>query len=215
MTSDSPSGSSEASLIRLGPSTAQQRLVLLHGWGADANDLLDLGRLLVGPEVSVVALQAPLPHPAGVGRQWYDLQQPGWPQLPAARNHLRERLHALDTELSLQSTVLLGFSQGAAMVLDVATSAGAPAVAGLIGCSGYPHPDWTPEAEACPAVLLSHGRQDPVVPYQASEALREQLQASGAAVELLGFDGGHAIDPELFPALRSFISTCLQDAGPN
>jgi phospholipase/carboxylesterase len=57
-------------------------------------------------------------------------------------------------------------------------------------------------------VLLSHGRQDPVVPYEASEALRDQLQAAGAGVELLAFDGGHAIDPDLFPAIRRFLSSC-------
>jgi phospholipase/carboxylesterase len=208
MTTDSPRGIGDAGLIRLGPATARQRLVLLHGWGADADDLLDLGRLLVGPEVSVVALQAPLPHPAGVGRQWYDLQEPGWPQLPAARDDLRRRLQALDAELSLQRTVLLGFSQGAAMALDVSTGPGAVPIAGLIGCSGYPHPDWSPQPGLAPAVLLSHGRQDPVVPYEASEALRDQLQAAGAGVELLAFDGGHAIDPDLFPAIRRFLSSC-------
>jgi phospholipase/carboxylesterase len=208
MSTTPSSGAAEAGLLRLGPSTAQQRLVLLHGWGADADDLLELGRLLVEPEVSVVALQAPLPHPAGIGRQWYDLQQPGWPQLPAALDHLRQRLAELDAELSLQHTVLLGFSQGAAMALDVTTRPGAPAVAGLVGCSGYPHPAWEPQAGLAPPVLLSHGRQDPVVPYEASEALRDQLQAAGAAVELVGFEGGHAIDPDLFPAIRRFLSRC-------
>jgi phospholipase/carboxylesterase len=208
MTTPPTRSTGDAGLIRLGPPTAQQRLVLLHGWGADADDLLDLGRLLVGPDVGVVALQAPLPHPAGVGHQWYDLQQPGWPQLPAARADLRRRLEALDAELSLQRTVLLGFSQGAAMALDVTTSPGARPIAGLIGCSGYPHPDWQPEPGLAPAVLLSHGRQDPVVPFEASEALREQLQSAGGAVELLGFDGGHAIAPELFPAIRRFITSC-------
>jgi phospholipase/carboxylesterase len=210
MTTPPPSGPVDAGLIRVGPASAQQHLVLLHGWGADADDLLELGQLLVGPEVGVLALQAPLPHPAGVGRQWYDLQQPGWPQLPPARDHLRQRLQALDAELSLQHTVLLGFSQGAAMALDVSTSAGALPLAGVIGCSGYPHPDWDPQAGLAPAVLLSHGRQDPVVPYQASEALRDQLQATGAAVELLGFEGGHAIDPDLFPAIRRFLADCWQ-----
>jgi phospholipase/carboxylesterase len=208
MSTTPSSGAAEAGLLRLGPASAQQRLVLLHGWGADADDLLDLGRLLVEPEVSVVALQAPLPHPAGMGRQWYDLQQPGWPQLPAALDHLRQRLAELDAELSLERTVLLGFSQGAAMALDVTTRPGAPAVAGLVGCSGYPHPAWEPQAGLTPPVLVSHGRQDPVVPYQASEALRDQLQAAGAAVELVGFDGGHAIDPDLFPAIRLFLSRC-------
>jgi phospholipase/carboxylesterase len=208
MASDLSRGIEDAAQIRLGPASAQQRLVLLHGWGADADDLLDLGRLLVEPDVSVVALQAPLPHPAGVGRQWYDLQQPGWPQLRAARHDLRKRLEGLDAELSLQRTVLLGFSQGAAMALDVTTSPGARPIAGLIGCSGYPHPDWAPQSGLATAVLLSHGRQDPVVPYEASEALRDQLQAAGAGVELLGFEGGHAIDPDLFPAIRRFLSNC-------
>lgn len=213
MTTSPTSGVGDAGLIRLGPPAARERLVLLHGWGADADDLLDLGQLLGGPGVSVVALQAPLPHPAGTGRQWYDLQQPGWPQLPVARDRLRQRLEALDAELSLRRTVLLGFSQGAAMALDVATAAGALPVAGLIGCSGYPHPDWTPQAGLASTVLLSHGRQDPVVPYQASEALQERLQAAGAAVDLLGFEGGHAIDPNLFPAMRRYLASCWEQAG--
>ena len=55
--------------LQLGPENAQQRLVLLHGWGADADDLLDLGELLVNPETSVVALRAPEAHPYGSGRQ--------------------------------------------------------------------------------------------------------------------------------------------------
>jgi phospholipase/carboxylesterase len=208
MSTTSSGGGAEAGLLRLGPASAEQRLVLLHGWGADADDLLDLGRLLVEPEVSVVALQAPLPHPGGTGRQWYDLQQPGWPQLPTALDHLQQRLAELDAELSLQRTVLLGFSQGAAMALNVTTRPGALAVAGLVGCSGYPHPAWEPRAGLASPVLLSHGRQDPVVPYQASEALRDQLQGAGAAVELLAFEGGHAIDPDLFPAMRRFLSRC-------
>ncbi|MBM5809867.1 MAG: esterase, partial [Cyanobacteria bacterium M_surface_9_m1_291] len=83
--------------------------MLLHGWGADADDLLELGELLVGPDVQVVALRAPLSHPAGMGRQWYDLQQPGWPQLPQARADLLGRLQALERSLPLSSTVLLGF----------------------------------------------------------------------------------------------------------
>ncbi|MFU8886453.1 MAG: alpha/beta hydrolase [Cyanobacteriota bacterium] len=198
----------DAGLIRLGPGTADHRLVLLHGWGADAHDLLDLGGLLVEPDVSVVALQAPLPHPGGVGRQWYDLQQPEWPQLPAARTDLCRRLLALDADVPLARTVLLGFSQGAAMAVDVATGAAGGHCAGLISCSGYPHPGWQPQAGNSMPVLLTHGRQDPVVPYGASEALQQQLQTTGYQAELLDFAGGHAIDADLFPALRAFLNRC-------
>ena len=196
----------EPGLIRLGPNHSEQRLVLLHGWGADADDLLDLAEVLVEPTVSVVALQAPLPHPGGSGRQWYDLQQPNWPQLPAARANLLERLGALAAEVPLEQTVVLGFSQGAAMALDVATAGEGLPLAGLISCSGYPHPAWEPGRQANKTILLTHGEQDPVVPYGASEVLQEQLRRSGIDAELIGFAGGHTIDSSLFPALRQYLS---------
>jgi len=237
-----------------GPAQAEQRLVLLHGWGADAGDLFELGELLVGPEVSVVALQAPLPHPAGSGRQWYDLQQPGWPQLPGALHDLRRRLAVLQQSVPLQRTVVLGFSQGAAMAihavtggaltssgcgggsasgsgsgsgsggldptldqglkpgLEVGFDGAAIEVAGLVGCSGYPHPEWHPGAGLLEGlntkVLLTHGEQDPVVPHGASIELERLLVEAGAQVELLSFNGGHTIEPGLFEPIRTFMTTC-------
>jgi phospholipase/carboxylesterase len=198
-----------------GPEQARQRLVLLHGWGADADDLLELGGLLAGPHINVVALQAPWPHPAGVGRQWYDLQQPGWPQLDEARAQLRRRLLALGTSVALTDTVVLGFSQGAAMALDVVSElvhGDGQAVAGLIGCSGYPHPHGPLAEGRCNPlelkVLLTHGEQDPVVPHGASVELARLLNQAGAEVELLSFAGGHTIDPDLFGPMRQFLARC-------
>ncbi|MCP9849623.1 alpha/beta hydrolase [Cyanobium sp. Morenito 9A2] len=187
--------------LRTGPAGASHRLVLLHGWGADADDLLELGELLVGGDTEVVALRAPEPHPLGVGRQWYDLQPIDWTKLPAARALLEERLIALGASVPLERTSVLGFSQGAAMGLDVAS--GLP-IAGLIACSGYPHQDWQPQAPLT-RVLLTHGTDDPVVPYGASEEVARRLKGSGGDVELRGFSGGHTIDPMLFPVLRDFL----------
>jgi len=184
-----------------GPSQAEHRLVLLHGWGADADDLLDLGEELAGPEIALVALRAPEPHPFGVGRQWYDLQQPEWPGLPPAKVALHQRLLALGESLPLERTVVLGFSQGAAMGLDVAS--GLP-IAGLIACSGYPHPGWAPVAPLT-RVLLTHGEQDPVVPLAASVEVLRLLRQAGARADLLPFAGGHTIDASLFPSLRAFL----------
>ena len=192
---------SSSDALQLGPSEAQQRLVLLHGWGADADDLLDLGSLLVGPEVSVVALRAPEPHPYGVGRQWYGLQPIDWTQLPAAREALRQRLTALASSVPLASTVLLGFSQGGAMALDVGSRL---PLAGIVACSGYPHEGWEPSTGMAP-VLLSHGREDPVVPFAASQAVLERLQAGGHRAELLAFEGGHTIDQTVLPAIGTFV----------
>ena len=183
--------------------------MLLHGWGADAHDLLDLGEMLVGPELSVVALQAPEAHPLGVGRQWYGLQPIDWSQLPAARAALRQRLERLASSVPLGRTVVLGFSQGGAMALDVAS--GLP-VAGIVACSGYPHEGWLPQATAAqplPPVLLSHGQQDPVVPFAASEEARKRLISGGGSAQLLPFEGGHTIDPAVLPSIANFVGACL------
>jgi len=193
--------------LQLGPEQADQRLVLLHGWGADADDLLDLGELLVGPDVSVVALRAPEPHPYGVGRQWYGLQPIDWSQLPAARELLRQRLTELAQSVPFSRTVLLGFSQGGAMALDVGSSL---PLAGIVACSGYPHEGWEPVG-SLPPVLLSHGQQDPVVPFAASEEVLRRLQASGAAAQLLPFPGGHTIDPSVLPNITSFVRQRLRN----
>lgn len=199
------------SALLMGPPRADRRLVLLHGWGADADDLLDLGNELLGPEaaeISVVALRAPLSHPGGIGRQWYDLGRPNWPELPAARADLLSRLQQLSLSVPLERTALLGFSQGAAMAIDVAIGSGLP-LAGLIGCSGYPHPGWVPQRPLSP-ILLTHGTEDQVVPYGAFEALITTLKDSGAMVETLAFKGGHGIDPGLFPAMRDFLVRAWQ-----
>ena len=90
------------------------------------------------------------------------------------------------------------------MAIDVATTGALP-LAALIGCSGYPHPDWTPQRPRTP-ILLTHGREDPVVPYAAGEALEERLKETGGEVRLLPFAGGHGIDPALFPAMAAFLA---------
>jgi phospholipase/carboxylesterase len=114
---------------------------------------------------------------------------------------LKERLEDLATTVPLASTVLLGFSQGGAMALDVGSSL---PLAGIVACSGYPHEGWHPGAAVAP-VLLSHGREDPVVPFAASKAAQERLIAAGNSAELLAFDGGHTIDAAVLPQIRAFV----------
>lgn len=218
---DRPGPEDDGTALWVGPRRADRRLVLLHGWGADADDLLDLGEALLGGDpagigLSVVALRAPLPHPGGSGRQWYDLQQPAWPELPEARRDLRRRLLALENSVPLERTALLGFSQGAAMAIDVATGSGSDgseplALAALIGCSGYPHPDWQPQTPRT-KILLTHGEQDPVVPFAASQALEQSLAAAGGSVRRMVFSGGHCIDPALMAAMREFLLSGWRDS---
>ena len=203
-------------LIHCGEEHPQTRLVLLHGWGADANDLIPLGDSLVagsGLAMERMALQAPEPHPAGFGRQWYGLFPPQWADVPRAVNQLKERLEGGDQrQIPLSRTVLLGFSQGGAMAIDVGCQL---PLAGIIACSAYPHPGWQPRTER-PPVLLIHGRNDDIVPFEAQKRLSEQLGGESQTCQLITFSGGHTIpestQPQMIQAMQSWLKPISQDS---
>ena len=113
-------------------------------------------------------------------------------------------LKKFDTDqIPLRKTILLGFSQGAAMAID----AGFKLNFGLIvACSGYSHPNWTP-GEKCSPLIISHGLFDDVVPIDASRTIYEKVKSkSSKFCELLEFDGLHQIDSNLINFISSNIS---------
>ena len=195
---------------------ARARLVLLHGWGADAGDLMPLGQALakaIATPLELVALQAPQLQTQGSGRQWYGLFPADWTAVPAAVEALKERIHNLSSEgIPLEATVLLGFSQGGAMA--VAAGCDLP-LAGLIACSAYPHPNWQAPVIR-PPVLLLHGRNDEVVPHSAALALKNELAQSNQTCDVFSFDNGHAIpveaQAEMKKALKRWLDQSAQSA---
>ena len=197
------------SVIHAGLEPGRIRLVLLHGWGADAEDLLPLGdglAALSSLPAECIGLQAPEPHPGGQGRQWYGLFPANWQAVPSATQQLRGRIEALDLEtIPLSRTVLIGFSQGGAMALHVGCDM---PLAGVISCSGYPHPGWQPPSTR-PPVLLLHGLDDDVVPAAAAEKLRELLSGDSNPCELKTFAGGHTIPVEAQTAMGEAIRSWL------
>ena len=197
------------SVIHAGLEPGRIRLVLLHGWGADAEDLLPLGdglAALSSLPAECIGLQAPEPHPGGQGRQWYGLFPANWQAVPSATQQLRGRIEALDLEtIPLSRTVLIGFSQGGAMALHVGCDM---PLAGVISCSGYPHPGWQPPSTR-PPVLLLHGLDDDVVPAAAAEKLRELLSGDSNPCELKTFAGGHTIPVEAQTAMAEAIRSWL------
>ena len=205
-----------ADLLRQPSTKARARLILLHGWGADAGDLMPLGQALaeaIATPLELVALQAPQLQNQGSGRQWYGLFPADWAAVPAAVERLKKRINNLgSTEIPLEATVLLGFSQGGAMAM--AAGCDLP-LAGLIACSAYPHPKWQAPLIR-PPVLLLHGRQDDVVPHSAALTLKEELVQSNQACDLFSFDNGHAIpveaQAEMKKALKRWLDQPAQSA---
>src|SRR5713101_6544387 len=127
---------------RSGP--ARQLVVFLHGYGADGNDLIDIGRAWQGllPQAAFVSPHAPEPcGQAPVGRQWFPLtfRDPNerWVGANKAAPLLQ---HFLDAELKRRNLppsalALVGFSQGTMMALHVGLRR-AVAPAAIVGYSG-------------------------------------------------------------------------------
>ena len=193
--------------VSISSQTATHRIILMHGWGADSDDLLTFGKEMtekINLDFEVISLRAPGLHPSGQGRQWYGLYPHDWNQAEVEVNKLLSTLKKFDTDhISLKKTILLGFSQGAAMAID----AGFKLNLGLIiACSGYPHPSWVP-GETFPPLIISHGLLDEVVPIEASRMIYEKVKSkSSKFCQLLEFDGLHQIDSNLINFISSNIS---------
>ena len=181
-------------LVSLNSESATNRLVLLHGWGADAEDLVPVGKLLTEgfqDRFEIVSLSAPHHHPSGSGRQWYPLYPHEWEQVPNAIVDLEKRLNNLCCEeIALEKTLLLGFSQGGAMALELASR---NKFQGVFALSSYPHPEWQPLKYMGP-IFLCHGNMDQVVPKEASQKSFDILMKNGIKSDLYFFDGGHEIN---------------------
>ena len=188
----------------------RHRLVVLHGWGANADDLRPLGESLSklhSTTLDVIALDAPHPHPDTRGRQWYGLFPARWEDVPKAVSDLKNRLLGLNGgEEALQSTVLFGFSQGGAMALHCGCEL---PLAGVISCSGYPHPAWQPNQDH-PDVLVLHGKHDEIVPIEAIDAIWNQLNKDRR--ERMVFDDGHTIPQSAIPVISKALDRMLNNS---
>ena len=182
-------------------------VILLHGLGADGNDLIGLqqywGRLV--PEAEFVSPNAPFPcDMAPYGYQWFSVgdRSPG-PVLAGVRAAAPILDAFIDEELEKRGldasqAALVGFSQGTMMALFVGLRREKP-LAGIVGYSGrLIAADLLPgELRSRPPVLLVHGTEDPLVPFHSMAEAETALKAAGVPVETLACVGiEHAIDQE-------------------
>jgi len=195
--------------------------VLLHGWGADGADLMDLAPMIAArlPGVVFAAPDGPEACSANpMGRQWFDLNQDqagidnGPHQAEGGIMSLIEELRE-PHGLGLDKVALIGFSQGGMMALHAGMRLPAP-LAGIVSFSGaLLAPDRLErEKTATPPVLLVHGRDDQVVPYQALTIAEAVLNQAGVKVTSVTRDGlGHGIDGEGLEAAITFLADAFAE----
>ena len=191
---------------------AKRLVVFLHGYGADGNDLIDLGRAWQGllPDTAFVSPHAPEPcGQAPTGRQWFPLfTRAANERWDGARKAAPVLDRFLDAELARyklppSALALVGFSQGTMMALQVGLRRAVAPVA-IVGYSGIfvlpenAAPDAVAgEIRSRPPVLLVHGDRDDLIPAQALFQSAQALAALGVPVEWHLSEGvGHGIDQE-------------------
>src|SRR5512134_787586 len=167
-------------------------VVLLHGVGADGNDLIGLAPLYrqLLPGAAFVAPNAPFPYDmAPFGYMWFSLQDfhpmTRWEGVRAAQPALEAFLAAelARHDLDPAALILIGFSQGAMMALHVGLRARV-APAAILSHSGMlvGAEHLADEVRARPPVLLTHGADDEVLPAAALTMAEVALKAVGVPV---------------------------------
>lgn len=163
----------------------------------------------------VVTPRGPLRLGASPGYHWYVVPEVGYPDhdtFHAARQALAELHDGLweRTGIEPARTVLGGFSMGTVMSYAMAFSVERPAVAGVLGFSGFVPvvDDWEPSFEDRKATraFIAHGRRDPIMEIGFAHRARELFEAGGLEVEYHESDVGHQIDPAHLTAAAGWLA---------
>jgi phospholipase/carboxylesterase len=191
-------------------------VVFLHGYGADGNDLIELGRQwrALMPQAAFVSPHAPERCPgAPMGRQWFALPnrppddpagaEDRWSGAVKARGAIDAFLDAELQRLGLDDSklALVGFSQGSMMALHVGLrrSRAPAAIVGysgmLVGAERLNDATARDARGSPPPILLIHGDQDPMIPLEAMFMASEVLASAQIPVQWhLSLGIGHGID---------------------
>ena len=190
-------------------------LVLLHGRGADENDLFPLLDAL-DPERRLHGYtpRAPLALPPG-GAHWYVVPRVGYPD-PASfadgYGALAEWFDALP--FAAGQVVLGGFSQGAVMSYALGLGQGRPRTRALIALSGFipTVAGWEPDLESpFPTIAIAHGTYDPVIPVEFGRLARATLEGAGADVWYRESPIEHSIDPHVVAELQALVAAAKSE----
>jgi phospholipase/carboxylesterase len=192
-------------------------LVLLHGRGADENDLfplldfLDPGRKLLG-----ITPRGPFSFPPG-GAHWYALREVGYPDPRTFQDtygRLTEWLDGLG--FPPERIALGGFSQGSVMSYALALGAGRPSPAAVIALSGFiptvPEFELDLESRAGLPVAIGHGAFDPVIGVEWGRRAQAALEPAGLDVLYREYPLPHAVDPQFLSELAPWLEDAMARA---
>lgn len=183
---------------------AQQLMLLLHGVGSTASDLVPLGRVLAEefPAAFIVSIAAPEPSHVPGGRQWFSvmgIDDDNRPEriaaaMPAFVDTVRHWQQ--QAGVGTDAVALVGFSQGGIMALE--STRDRPALAGRVVSIAGRFAQLPVQANEGTTLHLFHGKADPVIPYGFTVEAAQHLVGIGADVtaDVVPFVG-HQINDDI------------------
>ncbi|GAA0551751.1 phospholipase/carboxylesterase [Rhizomicrobium palustre] len=193
---------------------ATELVILVHGYGADGEDLIELAEPLSQalPGAAFVAPNAPTPCP-GARFMWFPITDLNPRSMhagvTAAAPVLKTAIEAELSRLSLgvDRLALIGFSQGTMLALNLILTGLKPAA--VVGFSGV-----LTGMDAAPAdlppIFLAHGSADEVIPVDALFMTAGALGARGARVQWHLTEGlGHGIDGHGLNLAGQFLASAF------
>ncbi|MEA2165792.1 MAG: phospholipase/carboxylesterase [Thermoanaerobaculia bacterium] len=191
-------------------------VILMHGRGADANDLADIAPMIDDGYRFVFPNAAKKFEPApgySFGWSWFD----GWPPEGNSIVDSRTKMLALIDELVARyptpegKIVIAGFSQGGMMAIDVGFRT-KQKVAGVVVMSGAIFEAGMPDLRAQKdlPVLLIHGTQDDMIAVVNARRTRLILEEHGVRPEYHELPMGHHVTPESLDVVREFLRRILK-----
>ncbi|PRY78772.1 phospholipase/carboxylesterase [Yoonia maritima] len=195
-------------------------VVFLHGYGANAADLIGLADPLSEhmPDTLFIAPDAPEDCAGSpMGFQWFPIPWIDGSSEEESRAGLERAAADLDAfldgvmvdeDLLPEQVIVLGFSQGTMMALHVVPRR-EDSVAGIVAFSGrLLDPELLEDEAKCrPPVLLIHGDEDDVVPPQSLPQAAEALQGAGwkEVFAHIMKGTGHGIAPDGLQVALAFM----------
>lgn len=195
----------DSSIVVQRPAHTPKRLILLfHGVGSNAQDLVPVAQQFAKalPNAMVVSVDGPQQSDFGAGRQWFSVAGVTEDNRPA---RVEAAMPGFQTTVqkwqamagvSVEKTILVGFSQGAIMSLE-STQRAVVLADRMISFAGR-FAEQPKVAHAGTTVNFIHGEADPVIAASYSRAAASQLQILGATVSVDTVMGmGHGIDDKM------------------
>ncbi len=184
-------------------------LLLLHGTGADENDLLPLGRALA-PGASLLSPRGKVQEQGRVNR-WFARHAEGVLDTDDLRRRAEELAGFVDAAadtygFDTSRVVAVGFSNGANIAAGMLLLGHVAVRGAVLFAPMLPlEPEERPDLDTV-GVFISSGRQDPICLPEQAELLASLLTDAGAAVELHFHPGGHALDRSHVALARDWVT---------